>query len=208
MECIVIADDHTMVRKGIKLLLSSRLECRNIIETDSCSSLLAELKNRRCTHLILDVVLSDGISLEIVPTIRKLYPDIKIMIFSMQPFDIYAEAFRAYNIYFYLSKSSSEEATINYLKRFLSPEIYPANYTESPMVSSPFSNLTQRELEILHYLINGYKTKEIAQTLNINDNTVSTFKHRIFEKTGTDNLAHLLELWSVNKVQMESAVKK
>src|ERR1039458_7252881 len=95
---IVIADDHSMIRKGIKLLLEKRLGCNNVYEADSCNAVMNELKKGLCTHLILDVIFSDGTSLEIVPIIRKLYPKVRIMIFSMQPAEIYSEAFRQYDI--------------------------------------------------------------------------------------------------------------
>ena len=88
MESIIIADDHALVRKGLKLLLTGSLGCKDVTEAESCSALLNELKQRPYSHLILDLVLSDGISLEIIPAIRKLYPALKIMIFSMQPKEI------------------------------------------------------------------------------------------------------------------------
>ena len=111
---IIIADDHSMVRKGIKLLLMSRLGCKNVYEADSCNGLMNELKKGNCTHIILDVIFPDGTSLELVPSIKKIYPDVKIMIFSMQPVAIYAEAFRQYGIHYYLAKSSNEEDTVKY----------------------------------------------------------------------------------------------
>ncbi len=196
---IIVADDHSMIRKGIKLLLMSRLHCKNVVEAESCGGLMHELKKGVCTHIILDVVLSDGTSLEIIPVIKKLYPEIKIMIFSMQPADIYHEAFKQYDIRYYLNKSASEEETVKCISKFLNNEpgtirlIATAN-------NNPFALLAPRELEVLHYLLNGHATNNIAETLNLNNSTVSTFKKRIFEKTGTTNLAQLYELSSIHNL--------
>ena len=197
---VIIADDHSMVRKGIKLLLTNRIGCRNVSEADSCNGLMNELKKGGCTHLILDVIFSDGTSLEVVPIIRRLYPDVKMMIFSMQPAAIYAEVFRQYDIHYYLPKSSGEEDTVNCITRFLNNEFQPRTSQNPSSSGNPFSHLAPRELEILHYLLNGSKTNDIAKTLNLSDSTVSTFKKRIFEKTGATSLAQLFELASLNNL--------
>ncbi len=200
MEQIIIADDHSMIRKGLRLLLMNRLLCNNVVEADSCNALMNELKRETYTHIILDVILSDGTSLEIVPTIRKLYPDIKVMIFSMQPYEIYADAFRLYDIQYYLPKSSDEETIVSYIRKFINNEKSPNHINNNAENSNPFSLLTPRELEILHYLLSGNKTNDIAKTLNLSNNTVSTFKKRIFEKTGVNNLAQLYEIASLNNL--------
>jgi two-component system invasion response regulator UvrY len=204
---ILIADDHSMIRKGLKLLLMKQLDCKNVSEAGSCSQVMSELKNAVWTHLVLDVIFSDGSALEIVPTIRKLYPDIKILIFSMQPKEIYADAFRQYDVHYYLSKSLDEVDILKNLRRFLENETYPVNYKITTN-TSPFSLLAPRELEILHYLLNGFKTQDIANTLNLGDSTVSTFKKRIFEKTGATNLAQLFELASLNNLGFYSSGNK
>ena len=197
MPHIILADDHIMIRKGIKLFLTSRLNLKDIYEVDSCNALMVELKKGHCTHIILDVVFADGTSLEIVPTIRKLYPHIKIMIYSMQSQEIYSESFRQYNIHYYLSKSASEEYAMKYIRKFIENEPAPASVTSHSGVNNPFGMLAPRELEILHYLLNGYKTINIAKALNLTDSTVSTLKKRIFEKTNAASLAELFELASI-----------
>ncbi|MEX0636892.1 MAG: response regulator, partial [Ferruginibacter sp.] len=88
---ILIADDHSMIRKGLKLLLQIQLGYQQITEVGSCSGLMNELVKKKYSHLILDIILSDGNSLEIIPNIRRVYPDLKILIFSMQPSEVYGE---------------------------------------------------------------------------------------------------------------------
>lgn len=191
---IIIADDHSMIRKGMKLLLRSQLNCKNVTEVSSCNGLMVELKNRVCTHLILDMIFSDGTALEIVPVIRKLYPDLKIMIFSMQLGEVYADAFRQYNVHYYLNKSQDEDRSLLYIRRFLNNESVPQADSHDLAQKNPFTSLAPRELEILHYLLNGHHTNNIANTLNLSTSTISTVKKRIFEKTDTENITQLLEL--------------
>ena len=191
---ILIADDHSMIRKGMKLLLKSQLGCKNVAEVSSCNELLNELKQHTYTHLILDIIFSDGTALEVAPAIRKLYPDLRIMIFSMQLGEVYAEAVRQYDINFYLNKSLDEDKSLQYIGRFLNNEPAPKKHADELFQKNPFTELAPRELEILHYLLNGYTTNNIAQTLNLSTSTISTVKKRILEKTDTATITQLLEL--------------
>lgn len=193
---IIIADDHSMVRKGIKLLLQANMGYSSIREATSCSELMAVLQKKPCTHLVLDIIFSDGTALEIIGNIRSLYPNIRIMIFSMQLAEVYAEAFRQYDVHFFLNKSSSEELTVSLLKKFLNNE-EPPQQGESVFTQNPFSSLSPRELEVIHYLLNGHQTKDISRILNLSMSTVSTLKKRIHEKTETENYKQLLELASL-----------
>jgi DNA-binding NarL/FixJ family response regulator len=191
---IIIADDHSMIRKGIKLLLMSQLGYRNVTEAGSCNELMNELKKNQCSHLILDVIFSDGTALEVISGIRELYPSIHVMIFSMQLTEVYAEAFRQYGVEYYLNKSTNEDETLQYLRRFLSNESFKPPQGIPVSTQNPFTLLSPRELEILHYLLNGHKTIDIAQNLNLSNSTVSTIKKRILEKTDTQSTTQLLEL--------------
>jgi DNA-binding NarL/FixJ family response regulator len=66
--------------------------------------------------------------------------------------------------------------------------------------AAPFSGMPAREMDVLHYLLKGWKTSQIAGTLNLSVSTVSTLKSRIFERTQTKNVVELMELASVHKV--------
>lgn len=195
----MIADDHSMIRKGIKLLLQAHLKVREVKEVASCNALMSELLKKNYTHLILDLILSDGVSLEVIPNILGLYPDLKIMVFSMLNADVYGEALKQYNIHYYLQKTTKEEDTILFLNNFLNNEEYVPEHVVSEG-HNPFITLTARELEILHYVVSGHGTKHIAASLNLRMNTVSTIKNRIFEKTETTNLKDLMELATLYNV--------
>ena len=160
---------------------------------------MKELVKTRYTHLILDIILSDGSTLEVIPNIRRVYPNMSILVFSMQPAEVYGEALKQYGIRHYLSKGESEEEIIKTLKGFLQNE-----WSETKPLATkdnPFSSLAPRELEILHYVLRGTGTKDIADILNLKMNTVSTIKNRIYDKTHAANIKELMELatlYSVN----------
>jgi two-component system, NarL family, invasion response regulator UvrY len=89
---IIIADDHSIIRNGLKLYLQYNLGMGEVTEVGSCNELMKELVKNKYTHLILDIILSDGSSIEVLPNIRKVYPQLNIMIFSMQPEEVYGNA--------------------------------------------------------------------------------------------------------------------
>jgi DNA-binding NarL/FixJ family response regulator len=196
---ILIADDHSMIRKGLKLHMQLTLGYDDISEVATCNELMKELVKNKYTHLILDIILSDGNTLEVIPNIRRVYPDLHILVFSMQPAEIYGEALKQYGINFYLSKSVGDDEMILVLQKFIQNEA-PVRRTNIQHQDNPFKTLAPRELEILHYVLKGIGTKEIAETLNLKMNSVSTMKTRIYEKTNAGNIKELMELATLYNV--------
>ncbi len=197
---ILIADDHSIIRKGLKLYMQLNLNYTNITEVGTCHDLMNELVKKKYTHLVLDLILSDGNTLEIIPNIRRVYPDLNIMVFSMQPNEVYGEALKQYGINYYLFKSVGEDEIVHNLKMFLNNETLTRANSLSPFKGNPFSALAPRELEVLHYVLKGIGTKEISETLNLKMNTISTVKNRIFEKTNSGNIKELMQLATLYNV--------
>jgi two-component system, NarL family, invasion response regulator UvrY len=197
---ILIADDHSMIRKGLKLYIQLSLGYTDIQEAGTCNELMNELVKNKYSHLILDIILSDGSTLEVIPNIRRVYPDMQIMVFSMQPTEIYGEALKQYGIDYYLSKSVGEEEIIRRLQQFINNDTTSTNKAVIRHQDNPFISLTPRELEILHYLLKGIGTKDISETLNLKMSTISTMKNRIYEKTNAGNIKELIELASLYNV--------
>ena len=194
---ILLADDHSMIRKGLKLMLQLPLGYTDVDEVVSCNDLMKALLKKKYTHLVLDIILSDGSPLEILPNIRAIYPDLRIMVFSMQPAEVYGRILKQHGIDHYLPKTTPEAETIGLLGKFFRNEQASRKPSRIKYPNNPFSVLKPKELEILHYVLKGLGTKNIAETLHVNMSTVSTVKTRIFEKTQTANLKELIELAAV-----------
>jgi two-component system invasion response regulator UvrY len=197
---ILIADDHSIIRKGLKLYIQLNLSYTNITEVATCHDLMNELVKKKYTHLVLDLILSDGSTLEVIPNIRRVYPELNIMVFSMQPHEIYGEALKQYGINYYMFKSVGEEEIVDNLKKFLTNEAFASKNRMDSVIGNPFSSLAPRELEILHYVLKGIGTKEISETLNLKMNTISTVKNRIYEKTNAGNIKELMQLATLYNV--------
>jgi two-component system, NarL family, invasion response regulator UvrY len=193
---ILLGDDHPIIRKGLRALFGYYYKNIEIKEACSCAEIMKELSHSHYSHLLLDIVLTDGTILEILPNIVTLYPRVKISIFSMQPAEIYKRVLQQYGIYYYISKTLMEDAIVGLLGKFLNDMCPPQANAFPPMPDNPFSLLTARELEILHYILKGMGSSEIGNILNIKYNTVSTVRGNIFEKSHTGNITELFELAS------------
>src|ERR1700761_8337225 len=126
---ILLADDHSMLLTGLRGQIETRFGYKDINSVRSCNKVLEELKVKEYSHLILDISLSDGSSLEILHVIRGLYPALDIMIFSAKPAAAYEKALKKYQIQHYLSKEADEEETIAGLRRFFNNEPMPVRHS-------------------------------------------------------------------------------
>lgn len=195
---ILIADDHSIVKMGLTAILN-KMGVQNIETVSTIDELKTELEKTIYTHLVLDIIMPDGNSLELIESINSNHPALSILVHSMQPVEVYGKIANKYTIHSYLHKGASE-SEINYqLELFVKNQ--PLNIKKKLEDSvNPFSTLAVRELEILHYLLNGHRTKEIAASLGLKMNTVSTIKSNIFEKVKAESFTHLLQLAHVHQI--------
>jgi DNA-binding NarL/FixJ family response regulator len=195
---ILVAEDHSIVKMGLTAILN-QLKVQTIGEASTCAQLMQELKDKPYTHLILDIILPDGNTLELIEQINQQYPNLSILIHSMQPEEVYGKISNKFNIHSYLHKGASETEINYHLELFVKsvPLTLKKKHDDS---GNPFSTLAVRELEILHYLLNGYRTKEIASTLGLKMNTISTIKSNIFDKVKAESFTHLLQLAHVYQI--------
>jgi two-component system invasion response regulator UvrY len=189
---ILLADDHSIVRKGLRIIISDMLGFNDLEEVDNCTMLMAALNKRSYSHLVLDMVLPDGHCIEVLPNIKSLYPDLIIAVFSQQEPSPYLSLLAQYGIKKFITKSSPEPVVISGLTDFLNE--HTCDLYDGSVKQTPFDTLAQRELEVLHYLLIGNKPGDIANKLNIVPQTVHTYMQRIMTKTKTENMIQLQHL--------------
>ena len=189
---VLVVEDHSIVKMGLTAILN-KLNVQKVGDVATCTDLMIELGTNDYTHLILDIILPDGNTLEYLETITEKYPH------SMQPVEVYGKISNKFKIHSYLHKGASESEINYHLELFIKGQPL-ALKKKVEDVGNPFSTLAVRELEILHYLLNGYRTKEIANSLGLKMNTVSTIKSNIFDKVKADSFTHLLQLAHVHQI--------
>jgi len=194
---VLIADDHVIIRRGLKFLLDSHFGSVTIEETETTSGVLDLMAKKNITHLILDMQLQDGNVMEIFSDLRKKYPLVHILIYTMSPEEIFGKRMMQMGANGFLNKQSSEQEVIRALDLFFRGRKYASQQLQDQLndeqskkrgIENPFLQLSDRETEVLIHLLKGESVKEIANHFDIKSNTVATFKARLFDKIGVSNL--------------------
>lgn len=198
---ILIADDHSVVRQGMSLILKEAFESVKIIHTDSFEGAIVLLKDNKVDLLLLDINLPGGNSVEMIGDVKQVQDTTKILMFSAYDEDQYGLKYINAGAKGYLNKLSSEDIIIDAIKTVLNGGEYVSANLKDRISGSgknkgfdnPLSVLSNREMEIAGLLTKGNGNLEIANKLNIGMSTVSTYKSRIFEKLGINNVVSLVE---------------
>ena len=205
MQKILLADDHSITRRGLKYLLTTHFPGNDIEETQSIADTISYLKKNQPEFAIFDLQLSDGNMLEVLPDIIAQYPQLQILIYSMSSEEIYGKRLLQMGSKGFLRKNADEEEVIRALRSFLSGQNYISHNLNNTLISdlrnhksksadNPFIGLSNREVEVTHHLLIGKGIKEISGQMHLHANTVVTYKNRIFEKLSIHNIIELTNL--------------
>jgi two-component system invasion response regulator UvrY len=206
MKNILLADDHAIIRGGLRVLINSYLSHSTVDEASDGDSAFEKVKENDYHLIVLDVNMPGTDTFGLVHNIISIRPHSNILMFSMNAEKIYARKFLQLGAKGYLSKGSSEDEIRTAIdqvlegKRYLSPSLITL-LTEEALGNSdgnPFNNLSSREIEIVSHLIKGESSTEICRILNLQPSTVGTFKSRIFEKLKCKNLIEVMDLAKVH----------
>jgi len=203
----LIADDHSMVRQGVSIIITELFLNAKIYKAGSFSDIFKVLTEFSIDLLILDVNFTDGNSLNIISEIKANQPNIKILIFSAYDENIYAMRYLNAGAGGYLNKESSEDEMKTAIKAMISSGKYISQNIKDRILDSfiskkptnPLDLLSNREIEVARLLIKGYGNLEILELLNIKTTTVkvSLYKNKIFKKLEIDNLPDLIKLFQL-----------
>ncbi|MGV4414315.1 response regulator [Chryseobacterium sp. T1] len=198
----LLADDHSLIRQGIEILIEDVGFKGNILHASNLSQLLEIVTTHPVEIAIIDAHFPDGNSLNILPEIRRIKPDIKIMMFTGVDENTQALKYINAGANGFISKLSDEKEIMQAILKmkedgeYISPSVQSLlmNSIRNRSLVNPLFSLTERELEIAKMYAKGYGNLEIANNLNIKQNTVSTIKKRIFDKLNIDNIVELIDL--------------
>ena len=198
---ILIADDHTILREGLKQILS---ECRDMVvagEADNGLEALKKVREEEWDVVVLDMSMPGKSGIELVKLIKSEKPRLPILILSMHKEDQYAVRTLKAGASGYLCKDSASAQLVSAIRKvanggiFISSEVAEKlAYGLRPMSDAPpHTLLSDREYQVFMMLVQGKGLTEIAADLNLSVKTVSTHKTRIQEKMNADNLSVLIK---------------
>ena len=196
----LIADDHVIVRRGLRNLLHDQFHSSDVEEVATCQELLGSLDKTEPSMLLLDLQLTDGSTLDHLERICKDHAGMRVLVYTMRSENVYAQRVLALGAAGFLSKESSEDEVVRAIRHVLQGKPYISNQIEDHLqekvkdeesLANPFSLLSDREIGVMDDLLAGLGVKAIALRMGLQPSTVATYKARLFEKLGVSNLLDL-----------------
>lgn len=198
---VLIADNHPIVRMGIKNVLNSVSDFEIIDDVATTTELFTKLKTLTPDVVILEMDIPEINGIASLRKLKQEYPDIKVLIYSGQSEDVYALSTIRAGAFGYLSKTADLDYIISAVRKVSEGNMFITNELAQRLAFDEgtqkprrfFRKLSTREVEVLKLLASGKRNKDVALGLNLNEKTVSTYKARLMKKLNVDNLVDLLQ---------------
>lgn len=193
---IVIADDHSIVRKGLRQIISETSDLVLAGEASNSAELLTLLRSRAFDLVVLDITLGTRSGIDVLKHIKSEFPRLPVLVLSVHEERIFAvRALRA-GAAGYIQKHDAADQLLHAIRKILSGGIYLSEamtqQTAARGVLLPHERLSDRELEVFRLLGSGRSVTDISRVLNLSVKTVSTHRTRILEKTGLSGNADIV----------------
>jgi two-component system response regulator NreC len=193
---IVIADDHAIVRRGLRQLLAGKEGFEVVAEAEDVESARRYLRGHHPDVLVLDLNMPGEPSLEAIPKLREEFPDTQIVVLTMQDEPAYARRAFSAGVLGYVLKESADAELIEAIRAAVAGEQYlnprlGAKVASEPPPGAP-DGLSERELEILRLIVLGHTNTQVAEELFLSVRTVETHRAHIQQKLGLNDRAELV----------------
>jgi len=195
---IFIADDHAMMREGLKRIIAGADDVRIVGEAADGPEVLEKVGKNSCDLLLLDMTMPGVNGLDLIKQIRKRHANLPVLVLSMHnTVKIVAAALRA-GANGYLTKDSDPNCLMEIIRKIakggkhVDPAMAARIVFEGSDSKQPHEYLSGREEQIFNMIVSGKSPTQIAEILSINVKTVGTYKRRLMEKMKVDSTAELV----------------
>jgi DNA-binding NarL/FixJ family response regulator len=197
---ILIADDHAIVRRGIKDILAEEFTTAEFGEADSAPHVLDLARKQKWDVLVLDITLPGRSGLEVLKDIKHECPKLPVLILSMHSEDQFAIRTLRAGAVGYLTKENASEELVKAIRKILGGGRYVSSALAEKLIAMlathseklPHESLSDREYQVMSMIASGKAAKEIATELSLSAKTISTYRARILEKMKMQNNAELI----------------
>jgi two-component system, NarL family, invasion response regulator UvrY len=197
---VLVADDHAVVREGLKRILTQDQGIQVVAEAEDGSAALARARELDLDVVVLDMSMPGRGGLETLQELKRLWPQLGVLVLSMHPEDQYAVRVLREGADGYLSKESAAEELISALRKihgggkYVSPTLAErlALTVERGFEGPPHERLSTREFQVMTLIAQGRTVTDIGEELHLSVKTISTYRSRILEKMGMKHNAELM----------------
>lgn len=196
---VLIADDHAIVRQGLKQILSETDDLVVAGEADDGAEALQLARDRQWNVFLLDVAMPNRNGIDTLKQLKKEFPRLPVLMLSMHPEDQYAVRAIQAGAAGYLTKQSAPAELVAAIRKVARGEKYISSTLAAKLAEviaggerPGLEKLSDREHEVLRLIASGKTLTQVAADLNISVATVSTYRARLLEKLGLGNTAELI----------------
>jgi DNA-binding NarL/FixJ family response regulator len=201
---VAIADDHALFRTGVKTSLSSRKDVEVIAEAENGMQLLNLLKHIKPDVILLDIQMPIMDGLATLPEVKKIYPDVKVIMLSMHNDHSVISKMMEIGANSYLTKDSDSEVIYQAIKTCFEQEFFFNDLTNKALLNGlrmkkvtdaqPDADiqLSDKEKTVLKLMCEEKSTREIASAVDLSPRTVEAIRDKLKTKTGSKSLAGLI----------------
>ncbi|PHM19992.1 MAG: DNA-binding response regulator [Curvibacter sp. PD_MW3] len=196
---VILCDDHAVVRRGIREMLSEAVDIQVVAEAGSYAEVREALRSAPCDVLVLDLNLPGRGGLEVLASLREASSPIKVLVVSMFPEDQYAIRCLRAGAQGYLNKAGdpgelvTAVRTVAQGRKYVTPDVAQmlVENLSAPSDEALHAALSERELQTLLKIASGKRLSDIAEELMLSPKTVSVYRARVLEKLKLSNNAEL-----------------
>ena len=187
---VLIADDHEIVRRGLKQILMEGFAFIHVEEAADCPSLVEKAQAENWDIIVSDLAMPGGGGLQALKQIKESLPDLPVLILSIYPEEQYALSVMKSGAAGYLNKDAAPEKLVNAIQRILSGKKFVTETMAEKLAQRLYDQadvplhelLSEREMNVFKLLAAGKSVTEISNILMLRTTTVSTYRSRILEK--------------------------
>jgi DNA-binding NarL/FixJ family response regulator len=201
--CILLADDHVLIRHGIKNIIKQNDKFQVVGEASNGEELMVFLEDLEVDMIILDISMPGIGGMEAISLVKSKYPCTKILMLTMHKNKQYFYNAMAAGADGYLMKDDSDQELLVAIEKVLSGKSYISPFMVDDFADdvismfrtqkkSPFQELTKREKEILQLVVKGYTSKKMAEHLNLSQRTIDHHRSNLLRKFNRKNSIDLV----------------
>jgi len=201
---IVLADDHVLIRQGLKKLIEENKALEVVGEAGDGLELLDILDETVPNLIILDISMPHLRGIEVIHEVKRLYPEVKILMITMHKSEQYFLCAMSAGADGYLLKEDSDNELLSAIEVVMSDDMYISPHLAEEFSDEvikayrengvfPCETLTNREIEVLKHVAEGLTSKEIAEILSISIRTVEHHRANLLKKLNLKNTADLIK---------------